>query len=250
MKLVLVSLAVAFAAFATTTDSAPNISVPQQGSDAFFDPVGTIEAETYAGNAYSVGCGWDGTYVWVTNGAGQAGQPTGVFLLFEEDGTFVEQFNQNTAPGWGLRDLCCDGTYMYGSVSTAIDYYDISTHEKEGCFYGPQNPNRALAYDGTSTTWSTAATSVYGAAWDPIGNCMWVTSADASGIVAQIDDTGALITTYTPVAGGTYGGATMGSTSPINMLWIFNQGTPDQVLAYDVSTALDRDTWGSIKSLF
>ena len=275
MKILTVCLAVAFVAFGMT-DHAPNISVPQQGTDAWFDQIGTIDVETAAGNAYSVGCGFDGTYVWVTNGAGQAGEPTGLFLLFQEDGTFVTSFNQNTAPGWGLRDLCCDGMYMYGSVSTAIDYYDISTYEKVGAFTGPQNPNRALAYDGTyfytgnfgtevyqitwdgvsgstasSSVWSTAATSVYGAAWDEIGQCMWVTSADASGIVAQIDASGALIDTYTPVAGGTYGGATMGSTVPINTLWIFNQGTPDQVLGYDVTPdALSRDTWGSIKSLF
>lgn len=265
----------AIAAFAMT-DSAPNISIPMQGADDWFDLVGTIDIETQAGNAYSVGCGFDGTYVWVTNGAGQAGEPTGVFFLFEEDGTFVTSFDQNTAPGWGLRDLCCDGTYMYGSVSTAIDYYDIGTHEKVGSFTGPQNPNRALAYDGTyfytgnfgtevyqltwdgvsgstasSTTWSTAATSVYGAAWDPLNDCMWVTSADASGIVAQIDPSGTLITTFTPVSGGTYGGATMGSETPINILWIFNQGSPDQVFGYEVNPeALERDTWGSIKSLF
>lgn len=275
MKIVALVFAIATVAFAIT-DAAPYIGIGEPGSDAFFDPINTIDVEAVAGNAYSVGCGFDGTYLWVTNGAGQAGQPTGVFLLFMEDGTFVEQFNQNTAAGWGLRDLCFDGTYMYGSVSTAIDYYDVTSHEKVGAFTGPQNPNRALAYDGTyfytgnfgtevyqltwdgvsgstasSTTWSTAATSVYGAAWDAIGNCMWVTSADASGIVAQIDDTGALITTYTPVSGGTYGGATMGSVGGSdNILWIFSQATPDVMLSYDVSTALDRDTWGSIKSLF
>ncbi len=269
-------MALALAAFAMT-DSAPNTSVPQQGStDAFFDQIGTIDAEASAGNAYSVGCGFDGTYVWVTNGAGQAGAGTGLFLLFMEDGTFVTSFDQNAASGWGLRDLCFDGTYMYGSVSNAIDYYDVTTYEKVGAFTGPQNPNRALAYDGTyfytgnfgtevyqltwdgvsgstasSSTWSTAATSVYGAAWDEINQCMWVTSADASGIVAQIDGSGALISTYTPVPGGTYGGATMGSTVPINTLWIFNQGDPDQVFGYDVTPdALTRDTWGSIKSLF
>lgn len=275
MKFAVLVMAFAVAAFAMT-DSAPYTSTGQQGADGMWDLVGTIDAETYAGNAYSVGCGFDGTYVWITNGAGQAGAGTGLFLRFMEDGTFVDSFPQNSAAGWGLRDLCCDGTYMYGSVTSAIDYYDITTLEKVGAFTGPQNPNRALAYDGTyfytgnfgvevyqltwdgvsgstasSTTWSTAATSVYGAAWDPLNNCMWVTSADASGIVAEIDATGAFVANHTPVAGGTYGGATMGSTTPINTLWIFNQGTPDQALGYDVLvSSLSRDTWGSIKSLF
>ena len=275
MKLLFTVLIMAAFAFANT-DMAPQVGVQPQGTDTWLEQIGSINVEAQAGNAYSVGCGFDGTYLWVTNGAGQAGQPTGVFLLFEEDGTFVESFNQNTAPGWGLRDLTCDGTYMYGSVTTAIDYYDIGTHLKVGAFIGPQNPNRALAWDGTyfytgnfgsevyrltwngvsgstatSTTWSTAATSVYGAAWDEMNNCMWVTSANASGIVAQIDASGALIENHVLVSGGTYGGACMGSETPINILWVFNQGTPDTMLAYDVNPkALTRETWGAIKAVF
>ncbi|MFO7625871.1 MAG: hypothetical protein R6V62_01275 [Candidatus Fermentibacteraceae bacterium] len=260
------------------TDMAPTIGVRPDGVDTSLLQIASIDVETVAGNAYSVGCGFDGTYLWVTNGAGQAGQPTGVFLLFEEDGTYFASYNQNTAPGWGLRDLTCDGTYMYGSVTTAIDYYDIGTHLKVGSFVGPQNPNRALAYDGTyfytgnfgsevyrltwngvsgstatSTVWSTAATSVYGAAWDELNNCMWVTSADASGTVAEINASGSLVQNHVLVAGGTYGGACMGTgtTDATSTLWILNQATPDTLLGFEVTpTALTRDTWGAIKAVF
>ncbi len=80
---------------------------------------------------------------------------------------------------------------------------------------------------------------------------MWVSSADASGTIAQLDDTGALIENFYPVSGGTYGGCSMGSQEPINILWVLNQGTPDQGFGYDVNPeSLTRDTWGSIKSLF
>ncbi len=275
MRILALLLAMAVTAFAAT-DSAPTIGIAQPQSDAWFDLVSTIEAEGAAGNAYCVGIGFDGENVWVTNGAGQAGEATGLFLVFDEDGTYITSFDQNNAPGWGLRDLAFDGTYVYGSVSTAIDYYDPSTYEKVGAFTGPQNPNRALAYDGTyfytgnfgtevyqltwdgvsgstasSSVWSTSATSVYGAAWDELNNCMWVSSADASGTIAQLDDTGALIENFYPVSGGTYGGCSMGSQEPINILWVLNQGTPDQGFGYDVNPeSLTRDTWGSIKSLF
>jgi hypothetical protein len=275
MKIFAICLALSVVAFAAT-DAAPTVGINHPPTDDMWDIVATIEAESYAGNVYSVGVGFDGTYVWVTNGAMQGGATEGKFLLFEEDGTYVMDVAQNNAPGWGLRDLTCDGTYMYGSVTSAIDYYDITTYEKVGSFTGPQNPNRALAYDGTyfytgnfgtevyqltwdgvsgstasSSVWSTAATSVYGAAWDELNNCMWVTSADASGTVAQLDETGALVTNYYPVAGGTYGGASMGSMTPVNILWILNQGTPDQAFGFDVNpVSLERDTWGSIKSLF
>ncbi len=199
------------------------------------------------------------------------------FLLFEEDGTYFATFNQNGGSGWGLRDLTCDGTYMYGSLSTAIDYYDIGTRIKVGSFTGPQNPNRALAWDGThfytgnfgrevyrltwngvsgstatSTVWSTAATSVYGAAWDEINDCMWVTSSDASGIVAEINEDGTLVQNHILVSGGIYGGACMGtSTGCIGTLWILVQTPSDILGGYEVyPTALGRDTWGAIKAVF
>ncbi len=275
MKIIVTLLLVAGVVLATT-DMAPTVGVRPQGVDTWLEQIGSIDVEAVAGNAYSVGCGFDGTYLWATNGAGQAGGTTGVFILFEEDGTYFATYNQNNAPGWGLRDLTFDGTYMYGSVTTAIDYYDVGTHAKVGAFTGPQNPNRALAFDGTyfytgnfgtevyrltwngvsgstatSTIWSTAATSVYGAAWDELNDCMWVTSADASGIVAQIDPAGALIANHVLVSGGTFGGACMGSDSPVNTLWILNQGTPDTLLGFDVNPeALTRDTWGAIKAVF
>ncbi len=260
------------------TDAPPVTGISPPQADSFWDLVGTIEVENYAGNPYCVGCGLDGSYLWVTNGAGQSGEPTGQILIFEENGTFVTSFEQNNAPGWGLRDLCFNGTYIYGSVSSFIDYYDTETYEKVGAFIGPQDPNRALAYDGIyfytgnfgneiyrltwdgvsgstagSSVWSTAATTVYGAAWDAVNGVMWVTSADGSGTVAQLDQNGELIDNYYPVTGGTYGGATMSSfSSPVNTLWILNQGATDEVLGYDLNpcSPLQRDTWGSIKSIF
>ena len=69
------------------TDMAPTMSVTPRGVDTLFEKIASIDVEAYAGNGCSVGCGFGGTYLWVSNGAGQAGQPTGVFLLIEEDGT-------------------------------------------------------------------------------------------------------------------------------------------------------------------
>ena len=276
MKIFALVLAIAAASFAMM-DSAPNAGISQPGVDTWLEEIAYFDVEA-AGipNAYTVGCGWDGTNFWITNGAGQAGGSTGMFYLFDHAGVIVDSFPQNNAPGWGLRDLCCDGTYMYGSVTTAIDYYDITTYEKVGAFTGPINPNRALAYDGTyfytssfstdvyqltwdgvsgstaaSTVWSTSATSAYGAAWDALGDCLWVTSANSTGIVDQIAADGSLIEHHTLIAAATYGGATMAGSAPINELYVFEQGTPDGMHGFDVNpTALDRATWGSIKSLF
>lgn len=275
MKIFALVLIMAVAAFAMT-DAAPNAGVAQPGTDTWLEEIAYWAVEGVIPNVYSVGCGWDGTYFWITNGAGQGGAGTGMFYLFDHSGAVVDSFAQNNAPGWGLRDLCCDGTYMYGSFSTAIDYYDITTYEKVGAFTGPISPNRALAWDGTyfytssfstdvnqltwdgvsgstaaSTVWSTAATSAYGAAWDYLGDCLWVTSANGSGIVDQIAADGSLIEHHTLMSGATMGGATMALSAPINELYVFEQGSPDAMHGYDVNpSALERDTWGSIKSLF
>ncbi len=276
MKLFALLMVMAVAAFAMT-DSAPNVGISEPGTDTWLEEIAYFDL-TVAGIAglYNVGCGWDGTNFWVSNGLGQGGADTGMFYILDHDGVLLDSILQNSAPGWGLRDLCCDGTYMYGSVSTAIDYYDITTGEKIGAFTGPISPNRALAYDGmcfytssfstdvnqltwdgvsgstaSSTVWSTAATSAYGAAWDVLGDCLWVTSANSTGIVDQIAADGSLIDHHTVIAGATWGGATMAMTAPINELFCLEQGTPDALHGYDVNpSALDRDTWGSIKSLF
>ncbi|PIE51333.1 hypothetical protein CSA37_12345 [Candidatus Fermentibacteria bacterium] len=262
------------------TDGAPTISLSGGEADAMWDEIANYDLE--AGgipNAYTVGCGWDGTYFWVTNGAGMAGAGTGMFYLFSSDGMLVDDFPQFNAPGWGLRDLCFDGTYIYGSDDNQIDYYDITSHEKVGAFTSNAvNPNRALAYDGTDfytgsfseviyqltwdgvsgstathTNWSSAATSTYGAAWDSANNCLWVTSANGSGIIAQIAADGSLVENHTVIADGTYGGATMRNTSPVVELFVLEQGSPDALRGYDVTDAggaLSRDSWGAIKSLF
>ncbi|MEA3265552.1 MAG: hypothetical protein U9P42_01225 [Candidatus Fermentibacteria bacterium] len=275
MKILALVLVMAVAAFAMT-DAAPDAGIAQPETDTWLEEIAYWSVEEAIPNAYSVGCGWDGTHFWISNGAGQAGAGTGMFYLFDHAGAVVDSFPQNDAPGWGLRDLCCDGTYMYGSVSTAIDYYDITTYEKVGAFTGPISPNRALAWDGThfytssfstdvnqltwdgvsgstaaSTIWSTAATSAYGAAWDYLGDCLWVTSANGTGIVDQIAADGSLIEHHTLIPAASLGGATMSLETPINELYVFEQGSPDAMHGYDVNpSALERDTWGSIKSLF
>ncbi len=279
MRLLLVGTVIfSVMAFATTDDAAPAIGSAGGQADALWDEIAYIDLEGGGiPNPYTVGCGWDGTYFWITNGAGQTGAATGMFYLFSSDGILVDSFPQNTAPGWGLRDLCFDGTYIYGSDDNQIDYYDITSHEKVGAFTSnATSTNRALAYDGTHfytgnytefiyqitwdgvsgstathTTWSSEATSIYGAAWDPFNECLWATSASYSGIIAQIAPDGSLVANHTVISGGTYGGATMRNTSPVVELFVIEQSYPDALRGYDVTPeALTRDSWGSIKSMF
>lgn len=272
-------LTMSFQAFAMT-DAAPGAGIAQPGVDTWLEQIAYWSVEDAAFNVFSVGCGWDGNNFWVSNGACMAGAPTGMFYIFNHDGDCIDKFPQVEAPGWGLRDLCCDGTYMYGSVDSDIDYYSIAAHEKMGAFTGPLSPNRALAYDGThfytgsfsapcsssifqlvwdgvsgstasSVLWSTEATFVYGAAWDNGNNCLWVTSADGSGTICQIAADGSLIYQHTLVPGAVWGGATMAQMYPVRELFLLHQSSPDALRGYDVTgSALNRETWGSIKTLF
>lgn len=67
---------------------------------------------------------------------------TGVFLLFEEDGTFFASFYQNNAPGWGLRDLTCDGTcfctgkFRHGDLPSHLERRQRFHRHKHGLVHG------------------------------------------------------------------------------------------------------------------
>ncbi len=167
-------------------------------------------------NDYSVGVGFDGEYLWVAAGEQQTGQCE--FYIYDIYGNLIDTVPQGGgAIGWGHRDMAHDGTHMFASYSSLIDgFLDPATFS--GSFPGPLNPNRAMAYDGTyfytcgfgehlyriewdgvfgSTPdivdlggpWNAA----YGLAYDYAQNCLWMTTADYTGIVYKISLDGYLI---------------------------------------------------------
>ncbi len=273
--LILVSFAFASDPF---TDSSPNPGLPggQGGSDALLDQLDYIDLEALGTTVYCVGVGWDGTNLWVTDGQ------TGLDIwIITPGGVLVTVVPQSGTSGWGLRDLCWDGTRMFGSQSNQVQYYDenytyVNYYNCYAC-----SPNRAQAYhdghfytgtfqspnvyevtwDGvagstaTYTTWSTAITNngCYGAAYDDFNECIWVSTAAGDGVIYQIDMTGTLITAHT-YAIGTAGGCTPGDLDGYpgqTQLWVLEQGTPDALHCLEAQpVALERDTWAGIKTLF
>ena len=211
-------------------------------------------------NAYSVGVGYDGEYFWVSAGDTETGFCE--FYVYDELGNLVAGpvHQGGGATGWGHRDMAYDGTYMFGSYDNFFDgFSDINTYE--GCFQGPINPNRAVAYDGTyfytsgfgeqlwqvewDGNWGSVGTAVdlggphngcYGLAYDEMSDCLWMTTADYTGNLFQIDMAGNILNTYTTLPEyDIQGGCTMANTDEYGyVLVVLQQFTPDKLTFYDL----------------
>jgi hypothetical protein len=286
MKHLLVLLLVAAVAFATQ-DASPWATGPVGGqSRADLTTLDSFDIEALTvgsgGTVYNVGLGYDGTNLWVTDGRANGGYGISKIWVISlaSPHTLVTNYDQCGTTGWGLRDLCTDGTYMYGSDDTGVDYYNRSTGVRVGSYTCTAvNPNRAQAWDGTYfytgsfttdvfqvtwngvsgstatyTTWSSAIANggIYGAAYDSEWPCMWVSTASADGVLYQLDMSGSLITQYNLLSEiGTAGGCEMAPFAGQSQLWVLSQGTPDMVYCFDVRTlALVPETWGAITTLF
>jgi hypothetical protein len=272
----LVLVAFAGTAFAAN-DVANTGSTPQYTPERILDQVGYIPLDL---NAYSVGCGDDGMYLWVSAGDQATGACT--FYLYDEYGNLIDEAPQGGgATGWGHRDMCHNGDYMFGSYGNLVDgFMDIYTFS--GYFIGAPIPvNRAMAYAGglffTSGfgdplysmewdgTWGSSATltnlggpweAAYGLAYDCGWDCLWMTTASSSGYgVHQIGLDGFHINTYFDPLHPLYGGCTMTDTAQWGyVLCALVQESPDGLVFYDMESTgpspVQDSSWGEIKGLF
>ena len=282
MRYILILLALVFivSANAETTDAAVAMSSGAgAGGDAFLDELDYIDLEAIGGTARCVGVGFDGTNFWVTD-AQSGGGPLWIHIIDGSTHNLITTIDQAGTSGWGLRDLCSDGTYMFGSEDNQVDIYDIASYTFIGsymCF--ATSPNRAQAWDGTYfytgsfaaeiyqvtwdgvfgstasfTLWSSAISNdgTYGAAWDAYNDCLWVSTAASDNKLYQLDSSGTLIAEHTYnilMAGGSTMGSYSGSAD--EQLWVLEQGSPDALHCYETGPlALEQHSWGGIKALF
>ena len=268
--------ALATASFAASSDvSYPGTPCATDGTfNIFYQfPINAFD------DAHVVGLGFDGTYIWVSAGD----LTTGVchFYLYDEMGNHVDTYDQGAgATSWGHRDLCFDGTYMYGSYNTEIHAF-TTDGAYAGYFNGPGiSPCRALAYDGyyfytcgfseyiyrghwdgvwgSTPAWEVISGDVisgcYGMAYDWSNSCLWVTTASYTGDLLQFSTDGAQLGTHTTLPEyDLHGGAQMINTSAYGMtLGVLMQFTPDTVVLYDVDafTPVEDASWSSIKAMY
>ena len=285
MRIIVVTLVFVCVVFASnaTTDAAFSVNPgTATGSDGFLDQLDYIDLEALGTSVYCVGVGFDGTNFWVTDAQDVGGVGPNTIWVISGDAahTVVTSFDQYQTASWGLRDLCTDGTYMFGSQDNTVDFYDIGTYAYEGYYTCMAvSPNRAQAWDGTYfytgsfsdeiyqvtwdgvpgsiatyTSWSSSVLNggTYGAAWDAYNDCLWVSTASADFTIYQIDNAGTLIAAHMydiELAGGCTMGSYSGSVD--EQLWVIEQGTPDAIHCLETGPlALEQNSWGGIKTLF
>jgi len=266
-------LALAMASFAGTNEyTSPGTPVTPDGDFTI------LYSFPLSNDAYCVGLGFDGNYIWVT--AGDTATGLCQFYLYDDMGNLMFTFPQLAgATGWGHRDMCFDGTYMFGSYSTEIHAFDTMGNYA-GFFNGPGiSPCRALAYDGTyfytsgfsqpiyrgqwdgvwgsTPAWVQIAPAIsgcYGMAYDWYNACLWVTTADYTGTILQFALDGSPLGTYTTLPEyDIHGGCSMAATGSWGMvLAVLAQFDPDTVVLYDVgsSTPVEPQSWSAIKAMY
>ncbi|MEL6821299.1 MAG: FlgD immunoglobulin-like domain containing protein, partial [Calditrichota bacterium] len=201
----------------------------------FGDLLVEYDLELLTGSQSHLGVEFAQNHFWIT--ASQAGSPPNWIYKLDEGGAVVDSFSQPTT-SWGWRDMAWDGTFLYGSVSPAVEQIDPATGQPTGVTIpGPENPNRALAYDpatdhfwtvnfggslyefdrsGTVINTFPNPVSAYGAAWDvftPGGPWIWLHAGTATGdthFMVQVDPTTGISTglQFTGTTGNIAGGLT------------------------------------------
>lgn len=205
----------------STNDS---ISIYSRTQKAFGDIIFEMDVDTITGDNQQLGIEFDGQYFYVTSGNNTL-DPNKVYVI-DTLGNLIWSLDQPAhSTSWGWRDLTWDGVRrdslridtLYTSVNDSVDKFGIDlvngTLDYYGAFPGPQNPNRALAYNADEGYFYTAnfasgvfkfskdsvlidstatdALSKYGAAYDSDsleGNCLWFHTQDGSGLyIAQYD---------------------------------------------------------------
>jgi len=186
---------------AIITDASPMQPLMQplmDPGDILFD----FDVQTPVGDNQCLGVEYDGEFFWVTGGGNDA-DPNKLYKL-DASGVLIDTYDQpGHSTGWGWRDIAFDGTYLYASVDGDVDQIDPATGQFTGeTIDGPEEPNRALAYDPANDHFFTAnfgspiyefnrdgdiintfanSYAIYGLAFDdftPGGPYLWVHSQD------------------------------------------------------------------------
>ncbi len=198
---------------------------PEVDYPSLLDSLDYIDLEALGVSNYCKGVGYDtdGRF-WVTDAASQAGDTNRIHII-SLNGTLITTVKQKETTGLGLYDLCWDGTYMFGSSSNEVQFYDGWYYYVDSYYCYACSPNRAQAIDNwgyrytgnlsnvvyqvdwdgvfgstaSYTVWSTAIANggVSGAAYDSYTDCLWVTTASGDNLIYQLDMDGSLIYEHT-----------------------------------------------------
>ena len=197
--IILISLPVLSKDDQTTYDSYDLAPGAEPGYSQPSDEQWDLQYSWIFGDSDFLGIAFDGEYLWVSG----RGIITPTIYIFNPDPfELVHQFPASAPSAWGVRDLCFDGTYMYGGWDQGLNCWDIETYDLVTTIPFPAGMSfqRANAYDPATDhfycgnfsgtcyeqdrdgnlirMWNPAPlTAIYGMAWDdeaPDGPWLWV----------------------------------------------------------------------------
>jgi hypothetical protein len=211
MKKKILSIVVMMLMFANITTLAANININNELTcQPCLDPgdiLFTYDVETPTDDNQCLGVEFDGTYFYVTGGGGTTHPDTNYVYFFDKNGSYLSRVAQPTTSDWGWRDIAYDGTYMYSSDSQNVDVWNVTGLPSSPVlnviksFSGPENPNRAMAYD-------------------PDTGHFWTANREST--IYEFDDTGTVINSFSNVK-RIYSMAWDNVCSGSPRLWIYDQ---------------------------
>ncbi|MDI6739336.1 MAG: carboxypeptidase regulatory-like domain-containing protein [Candidatus Edwardsbacteria bacterium] len=186
------------------------ITWPEKAAKSFSDSVWGLDIESKVADNLCLGAEFDGQNLWVTGAAGSPSADPNYLYKLDRNGNLLASYLQPAGSGWGWRDLCWDGQYLYAASNSSIMQIDTANGDTTGArIASPCAVARGLAHDPASdrffaadfsdsiyeinrsgaviNAWSNTK-SVFGLAWDataPDGPWLWVFSTDTSGSVPR-----------------------------------------------------------------
>lgn len=259
-------------------DLAPGLTIPggnpSQPTDDQWDMLYWWNLEEPTGNNGLSGIVFDGELLWITN----SNSTTVFYLVNPQTNSLVGQITSGIPEPQRLRDLCTDGTYIYGGRESGIQKFEIETRSFVNQFTFPPGMSfpRAMAYDPASDhfycgnfgsqcyemdhssnlirSWSPAPLSaIYGMAWDydaPDGPWLWIhdqTNPVSGCNVWQMDPatltyTGYHITLNISTGNDMAGGLEycQGLDPVYSTMLALSMSTPDQAAAFEMYPSIPR----------
>jgi hypothetical protein len=175
----------------------------QAKGKALGDSLWGLDVTGVTGDDLCLGVEFDGTNLWVTGAAGDPASDPNYLYKLDKSGGLLDSYAQPAGNGWGWRDLCFDGTYLYAASGDSIEQIDTANGTPTGVkIFTHTGTCRGLAYDPASDCFYTANYTdsiyqvdrygnrvnawvngryIFGLAWDataPDGPWLWVFSQD------------------------------------------------------------------------
>jgi hypothetical protein len=175
------------------------------GSKTLADSLWGLDLSAATGDNLCLGVEFDGVNIWVSGAASDPATDPNYLYKFSSSGALSDSFPQPSGNGWGWRDLCFDGSFLYVASGDSIEQIDTMNGSSTGLMIPAYcSPCRGLAYDPASdlfytanydsdifrvrrngsldTSWSNSK-HIFGLAWDataPDGPWLWVFSQDGT----------------------------------------------------------------------